>query len=66
VLTGWTALSGAALVGGRLDVPLFRRLNLTAMYWRADGTAEVWSNPGVREPARAGMLMLGVRSAELR
>jgi len=66
VITGWYGVSGEALAGGRVDLPLFRRLNFTATYWQADGEAEVWSNPGVKVPARGRVLMLGVRSAELR
>ncbi len=67
VATGWLGMSGDKTAGARVDVPFFRRLNLTAMYWQSDGAAEVWtSQPGVMTPASARMLMVGVRSAEMR
>lgn len=65
VLMGWAG--GSGMMGGRLDVPLFRRLNATAMYWKADGTAEPWDQPqGTQVPATANMLMIGFRTAEIR
>ena len=68
VVTGWKSVSGAATVGARIDVPFFRRLNLTAMYWQSDGMADLWSR-GANDPlspAKARMLVFGVRSAEIR
>jgi hypothetical protein len=68
VVTGWKSVSGAATVGARVDVPFFRRLNLTAMYWQSDGMADLWSR-GANGPlsrANARMLVVGVRSAEIR
>jgi hypothetical protein len=66
VVTGWHAVGGDVLNGARIDVPFFRRLNLTAMYWQADGQADVWSNPSnAKVPAKARLLVIGVRTAEL-
>ena len=68
VVTGWKSVSGAATVGARVDVPFFRRLNLSAMYWQTDGLADLWSR-GINDPlspAKARMLVVGVRSAEIR
>ena len=61
VLTGWAG----GMVGGRIDVPFFRRLNATAVYWQANGTAEPWNQPqGTQAAAKAKMLMIGFRTAE--
>jgi hypothetical protein len=62
VLMGW---GGSGMLGGRIDVPLFRRLNATASYWQADGTAKPWDT-GVNTPATANMLIIGFRTAEVR
>ena len=39
-----------------------------AMYWQADGLADLWSRAanGPLSPAKARMLVVGVRSAEIR
>jgi hypothetical protein len=67
VLTAWQALNGDHTTGGRVDVPFFRRLNLTAMAWRADGQADVWNDTsGNKIAARGTLLVLGVRTAEVR
>jgi hypothetical protein len=59
VLTGMAG----GMTGARIDVPFFRRLNLSAAYWQADATAVPWStNSAV--PAKAKMLLLGFRTAE--
>jgi len=66
VITGWHALGGDALNGARIDVPFFRRLNLTAMYWQADGKADVWSSSSnTKVPATARLLVIGFRTREL-
>ena len=67
VLTGWKSVSGDPATGARVDVPFFRRLLVTAMYWRADGSADVWNDPsGNKTPGRASLLVIGFRTAELR
>ena len=67
VVMGWYAGGARGVQGARIDVPLYRRLNLTAMYWRADGTTELITTPNnTVETATARMLMLGFRTAEIR
>jgi len=66
VVTAWKSMSGDPATGARVDVPFFRRLMLTAAYWRADGSADVWNNPSnTKTPGRASLLVLGFRTAEL-
>lgn len=66
VITGWHAVGGDALNGARIDVPFFRRLDLTAMYWQADGMADVFSNPSsTKLAAKARLLVIGFRTREL-
>ena len=67
VVTAWHAVSGDALNGARIDVPFFRRMNLTAMYWQADGQADIFSNPSSNKlAAKARLLVIGFRTAEIR
>lgn len=66
VVTGWHALSGDKVDGARIDVPFFRRLNLTAMYWKGDGQADVWNSTSNNTiPAHGQMLVIGFRTAEM-
>jgi len=66
VVTAWHAVGGDASDGARIDVPFFHRLNLTGMYWRTDGVADVWSSPSnTKVPGRGRLLVLGVRTREM-
>lgn len=65
VLTGFLPRGGDKSSGARLDVPFFRRLNLTAMLWTQDGTIDSAFIPsGTR--ASSTTMMVGVRTAEIR
>jgi len=67
VVMGWYAGGAKGIAGARIDVPFWRGLDLTAMYWRADGTTELITTPNnTVETATARMLMLGFRTAEIR
>lgn len=65
VLTGFLPRGGDKSSGARLDVPFFRRLNLTAVLWTQDGTIESAFIPSGTK-ASSTTMMLGVRTAELR
>jgi hypothetical protein len=66
VLMGWYAGSDR-MAGARIDVPFFRRLDLTAVFWRAKGTTELITTPnGMLEAATATTLVVGFRTAEIR
>ena len=60
VLTGWAG----GMTGGRVDVPFFRNLNLSATYWQVSGSAVPW-NLGSQVAAKAKMLLIGFRTAEI-
>lgn len=65
VATAWAGRNG--MMGAHVDVPFFRRLNISAQYWQADGTAEPSNQPtGTEVKARARLLMFGFRTAEVR
>jgi hypothetical protein len=64
VFMGYLPFSGAASTGARLDIPFFRRLNLTGMLWTQDGTTDSGWIP-VPLKASSTRLMVGVRTAEM-
>jgi len=64
VLTGMKSISGNESQGARIDVPFFRRLNLTAQYSSVSGRVDLFNN--TPRDAKARSILLGVRSAELR
>jgi hypothetical protein len=64
VFTGFLPRGGHSSTGARLDVPFFRRLNLTAMLWTHEG--EIDSAFLTSGTASSTTLMLGVRTAEIR
>jgi len=67
VVMGWYAGGAKGVAGGRIDVPFWRGIDLTATYWRADGTTELITTPNnTVETATARMLMIGFRTAEIR
>jgi hypothetical protein len=67
-VTAHTSIAGDKSNGARVDIPLFRRLNATVDYYTIKGIAEVGmisTNPP-RGPATAQLLMIGVRTRELK
>ncbi len=66
-LTASTSVAGDESIGARVDVPLFRRINATVDYWRIEGAAELWNTATTaKRPATANMLMVGIRTRELK
>ena len=67
VVTVWRAFRRDAVTGGRVDLPITRPLNLSVMYWQADGSATVFLTPTTEvRPASARTLTVGLRTVQRR
>ena len=67
VVTVWRAFRRDAVTGGRVDLPVTRPLNLSVMYWQADGSATLFLTPTTTvRPASARTLTVGLRTVQRR
>ena len=67
VAMAWVAPGSKGMMAARVDLHVFRNLNLMASYWQAKGIAQPWDQPtGTEVSATASMFVVGFRTAELR